>query len=115
MIWNVVAGLLLLVHSFVHLRVWVLGGVGRSPDAATRSWLGEVPRGASSMLAGIAAALFALAGAGALAGQDWTPVVAIGAGAVSVALIALVFNRWLSLGLVLDALVIALALRALTV
>jgi len=111
--WDVIAGLLLLVHGFVHLRVWVLGGVRRPPADARRSRLPGVPPGASTALAVIAATLFAAAGAGALASQDWAPAGALAASIASIALLALAFNRWLSLGLAIDAVVLVLAVRAL--
>lgn len=47
----------------------------------------------------------------ALAGQDGWPSVAIAGSVASVALIVLVFNGWLLLGLAIDAFVIALAAR----
>jgi hypothetical protein len=112
--WGVVAGLLLLVHALVHLRVWVWGGIGEAAADAHHSWLLGDARGVASVLAVVAAALFAVAGVGTLLEQDWAPLVAIGGGVTSIVLVALVFNRWLLVGLALDIAVIALAVRALS-
>ena len=111
--WSVVAGVLLLVHGFVHLRVWVWGGTGDGSPDPRHSWLIGDARVVASALAVLAAALLAIAGVGALADQDWAALVAIAGGVVSVALLVLVFNRWLLLGLAFDLAVIAIAARAL--
>jgi hypothetical protein len=109
----VVVGLILLMHAFVHMRVWIWGMPGAGAHDAHRSWLLPNARAASRILAVLAAAMLAAAGAGALAGQSWWPLAALAACLVSTALIALVFNRWLTLGLAVNAVVAALAIVAL--
>ena len=106
---RLLVGVLLLMHGFVHLRLW-LWGIGKTLDPH-HSWLISDARSVSIALAVLAGVMLGAAGFMALARQDWWPSVAIAGSLVSAALIVLVFNRWLSLGLAIDALVIALAAR----
>ncbi len=109
MLLRLAVGSLLFVHGFVHVRLW-LWGVGSGPP--NRSWLfGEV-RAASVALAILAGTALTAAGLGAVAGQNWWPNVALAGSLVSVVLIVLVVNRWLSIGLAIDAILIGLALRS---
>lgn len=109
MLLRLAVGGLLFVHGFVHVRLWLWGVGDRPPN---QSWLIGDARAAPVALAVLAGTALMVAGAGAVAGQDWWPSVALAGSLVSVALIALVFNRGLSIGLAIDAVVIALALRA---
>jgi hypothetical protein len=66
----------------------------------------------TTVLAVVSSALLGVAGAGIMARQDWGAYLALAGGVASTLLLLLVFNRWLLLGLALNAIVIALALRA---
>lgn len=111
MLLRVVIGGLLMVHGFAHLRVWAGTALARAEHAPHRSWLVGDARPASTALAVLAGGLLIGAGAGYPLEQVWWAYAALSGSAVSIALMALVFNRWFVLGLAIDALVVALALR----
>ena len=111
----------LFAHPFVHVAVWAMPKPAETaaPFDPTHSWAlaaGHAPptsqRATGVTLAWIAAALFAAAGL-ALAFDlvAWTAL-AVMAAAVGLALKVLYFNPWLSLGVVLDVAVLALAIAA---
>ncbi|MBX7111930.1 MAG: hypothetical protein K1X87_08820 [Dehalococcoidia bacterium] len=103
----------LILHGVSHPLVW---GVYRAERWDPRhSWL---TRGDATMpalvLAGITAACFVAAAFALVTRAQWTPYAALGGATASLLLIGLTFNlRWWA-GVTLDAVVIVLAVRALT-
>jgi hypothetical protein len=62
------------------------------------------------VLALAATALFLISGAAVLTGAAWAGGAAVTGAAVSLLLTVLVFNRWLSLNLLINAAIIAVAM-----
>ena len=108
---RVVVGTLLAIQGFVHLRLWTVAG-GRGPDPRHSWLLGNLGRVASTVGVAVGIALLA-SGAGYALEQDWWAPLAIVAGVASIALMVLVFNRWLLLGIALSAAVVAFGLAGL--
>jgi hypothetical protein len=111
----------LLVHGLVHLAVW-LPHPEPDPDkpppfapdhsavlTATRVPQQQAHR-TSVVLAVAAAAAYAVTALGVAFGAGWAVPVAVAAALVGLALKLLFFNPWLSLAVVLDALVLTAAL-----
>lgn len=106
------AGLFLVAHGLVHLAIWLPRHQEGAPmDPGHSPFLGDV-RAASVVLAVIAAVAFVVAGIGVLLATTWWAPVAIGAAAVSLALVALTFTPWWLFAVVIDVAVIVLAWRA---
>ncbi len=109
--WSWILGLFLIAHGLAHAAVW-MAPIPREgegvPFDPSHSWLlsglvgGDSARLLSIILAAVATAAFVVGGVGLLAhGAWWRPLV-IGAAAASLALIALYFHPWLSVGLALE-------------
>jgi hypothetical protein len=106
----------LIVHGFVHAAVWTAPKPANQPTPfdPAHSWAlaaahiaASASRTASLTLAWLGAGLFAAAGCAlALDTTAWTSL-AVLAATVGLVLKGLWFNRWLSLGVVLDLGVIA--------
>lgn len=111
----------LVAHGLVHLAVWwppepepaekpppfhpdhsALLTHTRAPATTTRQL--------SKVLAGVTAAAYVVAALGVATGAAWAAPAAVTAAAVGLVLKALYFHPWLSLGVVLDLLVLTSAL-----
>jgi hypothetical protein len=109
---EIAVAIVLIVHGFVHARVWMPAYSADTPNSGpnpNHSWLLGDVRGLAVALALLAAVGLMTGGIGYLSDQNWWTAVTIGGGAVSLALIGLYFNRWLSLGAVISAATIAYA------
>lgn len=111
------AGLFLMAHGLVHAGIWCTPfDPAKAPFDPRHSWLAErlglagPARGLSVALALAAAVLFLASGAAVLAGTAWAGAAAVTAAAVSLLLTALVFNRWLSLNVLINAAIITAVL-----
>ncbi|MEI5098443.1 hypothetical protein RB200_06915 [Streptomyces sp. PmtG] len=106
-----VVGAFLIAHGLLHPGVWT---APRQPDEPTpfdpgHSWaLSAVhvrpatARATSLALAWYTAVVYAVAGAGALAGSDWWPTAALVGASSGLVLKAVWFDPWLSVGVLLD-------------
>jgi hypothetical protein len=117
--WRWLIGLFLVSHGLIHAAVhlaptdasspfdpadsWLLGGLGLGDGAA---------RTLSVVLASATALGFVLVGLGLLAHQEWWRPAPVVAAAVGLVLLALYFNPWLSMGLAINAVVLASLLWA---
>lgn len=109
-------GAFLIVHGVLHPGVWT---APQQPDESApfvpgRSWVLAAVRVAPALaramglaLAWYTAVVYAVAGAGALAGSDWWPTAALVGAASGLVLKAVWFDRWLSIGVLLDVGVVA--------
>ncbi|MFE9773715.1 hypothetical protein ACFYOV_19005 [Streptomyces sp. NPDC005931] len=107
----------LFLHGFVHLRVWLARPGGNEPDPR-HSWAlsradgpGTRTVGAVAVgLAAVTAMLYFFAGIAATVHSGTWPVAAFLAACAGLLLKILWFNPWLSLGVLLDAGVLAAVL-----
>lgn len=111
------AGLFLMAHGLIHAAIWCTPfDPAKAPFDPRHSWLairlglGGPARRLSVMFALAATVLFLISGAGVLAGAPWAGAVAVTAAAISFLLTVLVFHRWLSLNLLINAGIIAVVL-----
>ena len=104
------AGVFLILHGFVHAAVWLAPPADDAPFDPCRSWLlGRIGPPARFLAAGslvlfLIASLLPLGGGGAAAST------AAAGAAMSLVLVALTFNRWLSAALAIDVAIVVLAL-----
>ena len=106
-----VVGAFLIVHGLLHPGVWT---APQRPDQPTafdpgRSWaltaahVAPAPARATGLaLAWYTAVVYAVAGAGALAGSGWWPTAALVGAASGLVLKAVWFDPWLSIGVLVD-------------
>lgn len=119
MITALVAGFLFL-HGFVHLAVWLAPSSEDQPFDPRHSWLSLAPgqqrvRVVGTTAVGLASAtavLYVIAGAAAAVGSPGWATAAFAAACTGLVLKALWFNPWLSLGVLLDAGVLAAVLSS---
>lgn len=111
------AGLFLIAHGLIHAAIWCTPfDPAKAPFDPRHSWLAArfnlsaAARSLSVVLALAATALFLISGAAVLAGAAWAGGAAVTGAAVSLLLTVLVFNRWLSLNLLINAAIIAVAM-----
>ncbi|MER6185872.1 hypothetical protein [Streptomyces sp. NPDC001652] len=106
----------LIVHGLLHPGVWTAPQqpADAAPFTPEHSWAlaaAHVPaaltRAIALALAWWTALVYAIAGAGVVAGSDWWPTAALVAAASGLVLKAIWFDPWLSIGVLLDAGVIA--------
>jgi hypothetical protein len=107
---NVLLGLLLIAHGLVHLAVWLAPPADGAPFDPGRSWLIGDARGPARRLAGAACVLFVVAGLLVSLGLSGGPGVAAAGAVVSLVLVALTFNRWLSGAVAINVAIALLAL-----
>ena len=115
--WRMLIVLFLLAHGAIHAAVWATPRTGAAPFDPSHSWLlGSLGLGdAAARPLSIALALVGMlgfmgAGIGLYAQQEWWRALAVSAAAISLVLIALYFNAWLSGAALLNAgIVLALA------
>ncbi|MEV6619123.1 hypothetical protein AB0N31_35775 [Streptomyces sp. NPDC051051] len=100
----------LFVHGFVHLPVWLAPTGGDGPFDPRHSWAlaaagvpGPRVAGAASIgLASVTSMLYVIAGAAVAVQSGGRPAAALLAACVGLLLKTLWFNPWLSLGVLLD-------------
>ncbi|WP_192583132.1 hypothetical protein [Streptomyces albicerus] len=101
----------LIAHGLLHPGVWTTPAQPGKPLAFDpgHSWalaaahVSAAPaRAASLALAWYVALVYAVAGAGVAAGSGWWPATAVVAASMGLALKAIWFDPWLSLGVLLD-------------
>jgi hypothetical protein len=109
----------LIAHGLVHLAIWLPKPDEEKPQPFVPSRsavlsLADVGRSTaqtmSVALAAVTAGAFAVAGTGAALAAPWTAAVAVTASLAGLVLKVLYFHPWLSLGVLLDALVLSAAL-----
>jgi hypothetical protein len=117
MTWLVAA--FLIAHGVLHLAVWLppppqaQGQAPFAPDHSALLTRTRVPRAAAHRLAvrlaGATTVAYGAAGLAVALGSGWAAGLAATAAVVGLSLKALYFNRWLSLGVLLDAVVLSAA------
>ncbi|MEU5896587.1 hypothetical protein [Streptomyces venezuelae] len=102
----------LIVHGLLHIGVWTAPQSPGNPSpfdpghsrALTAAHVLPAPaRAAALAIAWYTAVVYAIAGAGTLAGSAWWPTAALVAAAVGLVLKAVWFDPWLTVGVLLDA------------
>jgi hypothetical protein len=105
----------LFVHGLIHLTVWLPHGTTEQPFNPRYSWVlasaglpqARVMNRAAVALASVTTMLYVIAGAATAAQSSGWTAAAVLAASVGLVLKSLWFNPWLSLGVLLDAAVIA--------
>lgn len=108
--WRALFIAFLLVHGLIHLGIWMMpkpADPQKSPFDPWRSWVAGDRRVLAQVLAAVAAVLFLGAGAGLIGHADWWRTLTVAASAISLLLMALYFHPWLSLGVGINAGLIA--------
>lgn len=109
---TVLVAAFLIVHGLLHPGVWTAPQepAKAAPFIPGHSWAlaaAHVPdaptRAIALSLAWWTAVVYAIAGAGVLAGSEWWPTAALVAAASGLVLKAVWFDPWLSVGILLDA------------
>ena len=104
-------GAFLIVHGLLHLGVWATPEQPDKPAPFDRghSWASAAAhvstapaRAAALTLAWYTGLVYVVAGAGVLTGTGWWPTAALVAAASGLALKAIWFDPWLSVGVLLD-------------
>jgi hypothetical protein len=107
--WTIGIGLFLLAHGLIHVAIYAPPTAADAPFDSGHSWLSRGARQARPLLLtfayGSAAALM-VAGIGLFAKQDWWQVVAIVGAALSLLLLVLFFNPWITIGVAINVAVI---------
>ena len=108
---SLLVGAFLIVHGLLHPGVWTApqqSGTG-APFTPGHSWVLTAARvrpapawAAALVLAWYTAVVYAVAGAGVLAGAGWWPTAALVAASSGLVLKAVWFDPWLSVGVLLD-------------
>ena len=107
---TVTVGVFLIVHGLIHIAVWLAPQQPDAPFDSRHSWLlGDVST-LSRSLAGIACVLLVLAGILVLLEVGPGAALAIAGAVVSLVLVLLTFNRWLSVATAINAAIILIAL-----
>jgi hypothetical protein len=107
--WTIGIGVILLAHGLIHVAIYAPPTAADAPFDPRHSWLVGGPRQARPFLLTFAyasAAAFAIAGIGLFAHQDWWQPAAIVAAALSLLLLVLFFNPWLTIGVAINVAVI---------
>lgn len=109
----------LIAHGAIHLAVWLPPSPAPedqapfAPDHSALLTRTHVPRGAAHRLAvrlaGTVTVGYVAAGLAVAVGSGWAVGLAAAAAVLGLSLKALYFNRWLSLGVLLDAVVLSAA------
>ena len=110
---RVLVGMFLVAHGLVTFAIWAAPMTEQAPFNPSHSWLLGDTRALALALAVVAGIAFVVTGGGFLAHQDWWAAAAVAAGAVSVLLMALYFNRWLSAGILISAAILYAGVQAL--
>lgn len=108
--WRVLFIAFLLVHGLIHLGIWMMpkpADPQQAPFDPWHSWVAGDRRTLAQALAAVAAILFVTAGAGLFGRADWWRPLTVAASGFSLLLMALYFHPWLSLGVGINAGLIA--------
>jgi hypothetical protein len=111
---RILFGIFLIAHGLVHAAVYATPKVKGAPFDPTHSWLlsalglGQEPSRLVSLVMALAAMLgFVISGVGMFANQPWWVPLAVASALVSLVLVVLYFNVWLSLAVLLNAAIAA--------
>jgi hypothetical protein len=107
---NVLLGVLLIAHGLVHVAVWLAPQDDGAPFDPGHSWLIGDARSLARGLAGAGCATFVLAGLLFAFDLSGGAQVAAAGAALSLALVVLTFNRWLSGAIAINVAIALLAL-----
>jgi hypothetical protein len=103
--WTIGIGLLLLAHGVIHVAIYAPPTAADAPFDTGRSWLASGPRQARPLLLAFAyasAAALTAAGLGLFARQDWWQAAAIVGAVLSLLLLILFFNPWITIGVAIN-------------
>ena len=106
----VLAGMFLIAHGLVHLAVWLPPAKDDAPFDPGRSWLLGQARPLTRALAVLACAVLVLAGLLVLIGAGSAAGAAAVGAAISLALVALTFDPWLSGAVAINVAIAVVAL-----
>ena len=108
--WGTIGiGLFLLAHGLIHVAIYAPPTAADAPFDPGHSWLSSGARQARPLLLTFAyasAAAFTVAGIALFAKQDWWRPAAIVGAALSLLLLALFFNPWITVGVAINVTVI---------
>ena len=107
--WTIGIGLVLLGHGLIHVAIYAPPTAADAPFDAGHSWLASGARQARPLLLTLAyasAATLTVAGIGLFAQQNWWQVAAIAGAALSLLLLILFFNPWITVGVAINVTVI---------
>ena len=107
---DVAAGLFLIAHGLIHLAIWLPRPKPEAPFDPHHSWLLDNAGAVAKILAVVATGLLIAAGVLVLGGGG--AGLAVTGAAVSLALIAVTFNRWLIGAVAINVAIILIALTA---
>ncbi len=107
---SALAAIFLVAHGLVHLAVWLPPAARDAPFDPRRSWLLGEARTLTRTLATLACAIFMLAGVLVLPGTGVGGAVAVAGAALSLLLILLTFNRWLTGAVAIDVAIVLVVL-----
>jgi hypothetical protein len=104
--WTVVIGVFLIAHGLIHVALYA-PPTADAPFDPARSWLfGRRLRPLALTLAAVTTLIFAIAGIGLLAHQDWWQAASVAGASASLVLLALFFHPWLSFGVAINVAII---------
>jgi hypothetical protein len=107
--WTIGIGLVLLGHGLIHVAIYAPPTAADAPFDAGHSWLASGARQARPLLLTLAyasAATLTVAGIGLFAQQNWWQVAAIAGAVLSLLLLILFFNPWITVGVAINVAVI---------
>lgn len=106
-------GAVLIAHGLVPTAIWLAPASDEVPFDVRHSWLLGELGSSTTVVALAAAAVFVVAGIAFLAGVPWWPGVLVVASVLSLALLVVTFTPWWLLGVGIDVVLAAMALREL--
>ena len=106
----VLGGIFLIAHGLVHLAIWLPPAKDDAPFDPGRSWLLGEARPLARPLAVLVCAVLVLAGLLVLIGAGVAAGAAVVGATISLALVALTFNPWLSAAVAINVAIAVVAL-----
>ena len=103
--WTIGIGLFLLAHGLIHVAIYAPPTAADAPFDPGHAWLAGSLRRVRPVLLTIAyayAAALTVAGVGLFAHQDWWQPAAIVGAALSLLLLVLFFNPWITVGVAIN-------------
>jgi hypothetical protein len=102
--WRLLSIAFLIAHGLIHMGIWAMPKPrnNTAPFDPAQSWLLGERRSLAIAIAAVAAAILVGAGVGLWANAEWWRVAAVVGAAVSLVLIVIYFNPWLTLAVFLD-------------
>ena len=104
------AGIFLIAHGLVHLAVWLPRPAADAPFDPGRSWLIGEAGSLTRPLALVACGILVLSGLLLLPGTWAGAALAVTGASVSLALVLLTFNRWLTVAVAIDVAIVLVVL-----